>query len=56
MSWDIKRDGERWGKRKLVKEKWLEGGIKVYEVELVERDEAAMEEVVSKLVHFAFIK
>ena len=38
MSWDIKRDGKRWGKRKLVKEKWFEGGIKVYEVELVERD------------------
>jgi len=38
MSWDVKRDGKRWGVRKLKKTKWLEGGIKVYEVELLEKD------------------
>lgn len=38
MSWDVKRDGKRWGKKTLKKTKWLEGGIKIYEVEILEKD------------------
>lgn len=36
MSWDIKRDGKRWGKRSLKKTDWFAGGVKIYRVEVLD--------------------